>query len=263
MRITAIAICLLLISGCESIVDFPDVSQSHSYPVIEAMLTDQEEVQMVRVSHTVPLNDSASSKPTDNARVFVSSDTGDTVFYQYTSNGLYTSLPYRALPGRTYTLTVQTDSTVFQSSASLISMHGIDSLYCKNIPGQNNLIFNVYLNAGPVDASTTKYYQANIFRNDTILTRSTDIAIFNDKYLTSLKGIKLPYTYADNDKVLVEVLTLSEEMYAYYLALTTNLFSISFSNMGYKTNPPQMFNKPAFGYFQVSAVCKKQIVIHL
>lgn len=263
MRIINVIILLALVSGCESIVNFPEIPTPVRYPVIEAVLTNQNEAQKLRISYPTALNDSLNSLPVSNARVYVFSDSGDTFIYHYMSNGWYASDPFHAIPAKTYTLNIQIDSSSFMASGSLIPLNGIDSLYFKHLPNaETDSAYFVYANAGAVDPTITKYYQINIYRNDSLLTGGTNIAIFNDKFLNALNEIKLPFTYSRNDTVLLELFSLSKEMYSYYEALTINIFSLDFINIGYRTNPPQIFNKLALGYFQVSAVDRKKIIIH-
>lgn len=263
MRFLVIILFLGIIIGCESVVDFPAITNGVRYPVIEAVITNLNEAQKVRVSYTTALDDSLSSLPVSNAHVFVYSNVGDTVVYHYTEDGWYASDPFYAVAGKTYTLTVSIDSAIFNTPGSIIPMHGIDSLYAKHVPDSNkDSAYFVSFNAGGVDPDFTRYYQINIYKNDSLLTGGTNIAVFSDEFLTALNGINLPFTYLRKDTVVIELFSISKEMFDYYLSLTTNIFSLNYRSSGYQTNPPQMFGISALGYFQVSAVDKKQIIIH-
>ena len=55
--ILILLLCFLLIA-CEDLVRFPDQDSHPEIPVIEAVLTDYAEVQKVRVTYSVDLNDS-------------------------------------------------------------------------------------------------------------------------------------------------------------------------------------------------------------
>ncbi len=262
MKTINLIIFLTIMTGCESVVDFPNLPQAPEYPVIEGLLTDQDEVQKIRVSYTTALDDSVSSRPVNNATVYVFSDAGDTAVYHYTVNGWYASSPYHADPGKTYTLYVNTGNASYTAKGALISMNGIDSIYARRLPNvDKDSAYFTFINAGAVDPTVTRYYQINLYKNDSLLTGGTNIAVFNDKYLSALRAINLPYAFSKNDTVTLELYSLSKAMFSYYESLTINVFSLNFVNSGYRTNPPQMFSKFAAGYFQVSAVDKKQIVI--
>jgi hypothetical protein len=259
MRRIGIIFFIVLLAGCESIVNFPEINDAAQYPVIEALLTDKAEIQKVRVSYTARLDDTLNSIPVNNARVRIFSNTGDTFLYQNTGKGWYESKPFAASSGKVYTLKVEVDTISVQASGSLISMNGIDSLYIK--PSNNSTSYSLFANAGSADPASTRYYQLNISRNDTLLTGDSNIAVFNDQYLTSLHTLRLPYFYSLNDTVDIELFSISKPMYDYFLAISINIFNLNFINSGYQTNLPQMFGKSVLGYFQVSAVNRERIII--
>lgn len=261
MKIPALLVLIIICAGCESVVDFPEVSRASEYPVIEALLTNQDEVQKVRVSYSTALDDSVSSRPVTNAQVYVSSDVGDTTVYHYT-DGWYVSSPYHAIAGRIYTLTVNIGGVGYKAVGSLIPMNGMDTLYARRMPyvGRDSAYFT-YFNAGAVSPTVIRYYQIDVFRNDTLLTGGTNIAVFNDKYLSSLTGVNLPFPFSQNDTAVLKLYSISQAMFDYYQSLSVNIFSLSFVNGGYRGNPPLMFNRFAAGYFQVSAVDEKKLVI--
>ena len=262
MKLINLIVLFTIITGCESIVDFPKAPKANEYPVIEALLTNRDEVQKVRVSYTTSLEDSVSSRVVDNAMVFVCSDAGDTSVYHYTENGWYASAPYYANTGKIYTLNVNIGNVSYKATGSLISMNGIDSVYTRRLEvvGKDSAYF-AFINAGVVDPSVPRYYQIDAYKNDSLLTGGINIAVFYDKYLTSLIGINLPFAFSQKDTVDLQLYSLSQTMFNYYQSLSINIFSLSFVNSGYRSNPPAMFSPFALGYFQVSAVDRKQIII--
>jgi hypothetical protein len=254
---------ILLNTGCSSIIEFPETSVGVSYPVIEAILTDSSETQEVRVTLTTGVNDTVSCIPVTGAHVAVRSDDGDTVLYRYADNGWYVSQPFAAIHGKSYTLEVKIDTATYLATCHVIPMYGIDSLYYKYLPENENDTagYYVYFNAGPADPLIPAYYQVNIIKNGQLLNKGDEIAIFNDKYLKSIKEIDASYTFSQNDTVTIELLSLSQGMYDYYYSLFNNLFFLNMNSLGYKANPPQMFSNNALGYFQISAIDSKKIII--
>jgi len=251
-----------MLAGCQSVVEFPDVPATAKQAVIESILTNKSEVQKTRVSFTVPLNDTLTDLPVDHALVFISSNTGDTVFYNYTTDGWYESKPFAAEAGKLYTLNVTIDTTLYKASDSLIRMNGIDALHARLMPGSGkDSVYYVYFNVGPVDKTVQKYYLLNVYKNDSLITRGRKLAYFTDKYLSSYADINVPDSYAEKDTVKLELLSLSKNVFLYYNSLFYNILREDISSIGYQTNPPCMFNKPALGYFQVSEKDEKTIVI--
>lgn len=252
----------ILFNGCEAVADFPQSSISKPVPVIQAILTDQLEPQYVRFAYTASLNDTDSSSPVTNATIFVYTSNGDTMRYSHTGSGLYVSKPYQALPDIIYTLVVQNDTSSFHASEKLIPMHGLDTTKIQYLPQHANddSAYYLHLSLGAVVPGNAKFYQIKIIRNNVEITKEGSFAIITDKYDKSMDDLKLQYAFKLNDTVKIELYSISQKVYNFYDQLNRIVFS-SYSSIGYMENPPCLFNNYAMGYFQVSAVDKKIIVI--
>lgn len=253
---------LILITGCEEITDFPGMSESEVRPVVEAVLTSKPEVQQVRVSYSTSLNDSLSSTAFEDAVVKIYTDQGDTVIYEYAGDGLYKSKPFCALEGKKYTLEVIMGNLVTRSISEIVPVKNIDSLYYKIYQKtKKDTLFHVFINAGQVDPAQVKYYLVQLYKNDTLVTTGNQIWSFHDKYMMNLNDIELPENLRRGDTVDLELQTITKSMYDYYYLFSHNIFSEGLTDQNYRTNPPEMFDKNVLGYFQVSAVSRKRIVI--
>jgi hypothetical protein len=252
----------VLFTGCEKVVDFPNVMHHQPVPVIEAVFTNEMSVQKVKVSYSVSLDDSLSCLPVEDAIVRVISDEGDTLHFLHDSCGWYNSPLSAAKPGIVYTLEVEIKGTTYKSSGQVMEMNGIDSLYC-SYSEKTNLYdegYYVYMNAGPANKKTS-YYLINAFCNDTLKTTGSEIWIFNDDLVDDLNDIKLPMAFSKNDTVTIELYSLSKAMFDYHYKLAYEVLNLNLSNISYRTNPPQLFTPRALGYFQVSAVSRKEMII--
>lgn len=257
-----IALMTVLFTGCENLIGFPDIPNHQPVPVIEAILTNEPAVQKVKVSYSVPLSDSNSCRPVENALVRVISDDGDTLEYVYQSAGWYYSAVYAAKPAVRYTLEVFIDGTAYKSSGEVIEMNGIDSLYCRY--EQESAIWDagyyVYMNAGGV-MEDTRYYLINASCNDTLKTIGSEIWTFGDDLVKNINNIKLPLSFEENDSVTIELQSISKTIYDYYYKLAYEVLNLDLSNISYRTNLPQLFQPTALGYFQVSAVSRRSIIM--
>jgi hypothetical protein len=249
--------------SCEQIIDFPESTDSEALPVIEAVLIDRPEVQKVRVSYSATLSDSSAYHLVADAQVRVISGEGDTVTYSYDSDGWYFSPVYAAKAGVAYTLEVTTGEVTYRSSAPVIAMNGIDSLYSKYQEAWEGepAGYYVYINAGSANREDTHYYQINFTCNDTLKTVGSELWLFSDLYAERIDNLKLPVPLSENDSVTVELLSLSADMYNYYYKLIYEVLNLNLSNISYRTNLPFLFEPAALGYFQVSSVSRKTIVI--
>lgn len=83
--------------------------------VIEGIITDQEEVQEIKISRSYRLEDNEPA-PVNNASVSVSSSEGDTFTFELDTAGIYLSqLPFSTKPGVEYSLEVNTANGSYQS----------------------------------------------------------------------------------------------------------------------------------------------------
>ena len=253
---------MLLFYACQSIIDFPDVPEVKPVTIIEGILTDRAEVCQIRVSRSVSLGDSISSIPVPDAEVFVYSD-NDTFYYTYKNNGRYESEPFGAEVNRTYHLEVRIDSSCYKSTGTVLPLNGIDSIYTGYFPKYqgDDSAYMVYINAGDINFEKTGYYLVNAFRNGKCISTGSDLWVFDDKHLNDLNSINIPYTFRKNDTVTVELNSISKEMYDYYYVLVDQFFVLNYQNIWYKTNPPLMFDGSAMGYFQVSSVSSKTVIV--
>lgn len=263
MRHSIGALLIVFLAGCEEIVDFPAESEYRKMPVIEAQLTNQFEPQRVRVSYTSTLADSLSCIAEADAHVLIYSDKGDTAFFTYESNGWYTSPLFAAEAGKLYTLEVKTANMVTKARSELIPEKTIDSLYYKRSYKEksNDTIFHVFLNAGEADSMRVRYYNLQAYVNGHEVTRGDEIWIFDDKYLYNLENIELPVQIRRRDTVDIELHTITKPMYEYLTGYANLLFSDQMINQNYRVNPPMMFDKQVMGYFKVSAISRKRIIV--
>lgn len=112
-----IVICLGLLSSLSSCVDEIELASENfeSILVIEGIITDQEEVQEIKISRSYRLEDNEPA-PVNNASVSVSSSEGDTFTFELDTAGVYLSqLPFSTKPGVEYTLEVNTANGSYQS----------------------------------------------------------------------------------------------------------------------------------------------------
>ncbi|MBN1145464.1 MAG: DUF4249 domain-containing protein [Bacteroidales bacterium] len=256
------ALLTVLFTGCENLIGFPDIPNHTPVPVIEAVLTNEPVVQRVKVSYSVSLSDTNSCRPLEDALVRVISNDGDTLEYFHQSKGWYHSAVFAAAPGIIYRLEVVIGGETYSSTGEVIEMNGIDSLHCRydEESAFGDAGYYVYMNAGRV-MDDTRYYIIDASRNDTLKTNGSEIWIFSDNLVESINNIKLPLSFTENDSVTIELYSISKTMYDYYYKLAYEVLNLNLSNISYRTNLPQLFHPAALGYFQVSAVSRKAIVI--
>jgi hypothetical protein len=110
----------------------PDLRKFESRLVVDALLTDEDASNYVRLSQTVETLDD-EALPVSGATVTITDDLGNTtnLVERYPGDYRTDSLLFRGTVGRTYTLNVETtDGDIYESEPCIMyPVPGIDSLY--------------------------------------------------------------------------------------------------------------------------------------
>ena len=254
---------VVFITACEDFVSFPDQNSGVYYPVIEALLTDQPEVQSVRVTWSRDVEDTIAGLAIDNSVVKVISSDGDTVFFEYVNDGWYDSPVFGARSGITYSLEVTIGTETYRSSGTMDVLQDFDSVYYKynRNPNDSDSAYYIYFDYLKPDPAQTKYYMLDLDSNGVRITQGSRLLIYEDKYMDYIRGIFVPIPLSLNDTAVLVAYSLSREMFDYYYKLGYQVFEMDLGTISYQSNLPQMFFPKAYGYFQVSAVRKRTVII--
>jgi hypothetical protein len=110
----------------------PDLRKFESRLVVDALVTDEDASNYVRLSHTVETPDEEAI-PESGATVIISDDLGNTttLVERYPGDYRTDSLVFRGTVGRTYTLSIETtDGDIYESEPCIMyPVPEIDSLY--------------------------------------------------------------------------------------------------------------------------------------
>jgi hypothetical protein len=112
----------------------PNIGKFESLLVVDALLTDENASNYVKISKTVATADQ-EPEMVKGAQVTVTDDSGATAYFTEKSDGVYKSdsLIFRGETGRTYTLHIKTaDGSEYKSDACMLNpVQDIDTVYYK------------------------------------------------------------------------------------------------------------------------------------
>lgn len=263
-----------MLAACEKTVML-DITQDQPRVIIEALVTDQPGDQYVKVTRSSGFYDTGASPRIENAAVTVSDDAGNQYIFVHNPGGDADSAGYyrpadgfTGVIGRTYHLAVQVDEILYEADDLLTPVTPIDSLSSRinederDDPEKTGKYYEVLMYAKEPRA-TTDYYLFKFYRNDSLTVNAdTDIYFADDELLgENIDGVPSPVYYGIGDLARVEMYSLSREGYVFYSDLQTLL-----------TNDGGLFGQPpsnsrtnlsngALGFFQASAVVRKEIQI--
>lgn len=112
----------LLITGCEEEIEWNIKKDNTDKMVVDGILTNENKIQTISITHTIQeLN--APKRPYSGLMVSVTDNIRDYPFKEDTNNpGSYLSEPFRAVAGRVYELTIQTDSVTYNAKARAVAV---------------------------------------------------------------------------------------------------------------------------------------------
>lgn len=264
----SLLILLLALFACEETIVL-DLDQAPTKVVIEGLLTNRAEDQFVQVTRTVDFYSTALPEKVTNAIVKVTTSDGVEIPYKQFSPGFY--IPQNAFSGvvgKRYKLTVVVDGITYTSEDELLRVAPVDSVGYRPVEeptkdqiasGKNNELLLYFQE--PKD--TDDFYMFKFFRNDSLTYNDlNDIYIVSDEVLAeSILGFPSPVTYAEGDTARMEMMSITRNGYLYYSDLTNLLFSDGGLFGPVPANPRTNLSNGALGFFQVSAITTKELIL--
>ena len=121
--ITGILIFYCLLVSCYKPYD-ANIDAKEKILVVEGMITNEPASYNIRLSYAMPFYSGDASEPVRSANVYVSDDLGNNFPFPESAGGYYKSDPlqFTGIPGRTYTLNIETaDGEIYGSDSQRLS----------------------------------------------------------------------------------------------------------------------------------------------
>ena len=283
---------LLVLSSCEEIVNLPSPVSDH-YIVVEANLTNQNTPQQISLSRSQDYFDQSNTPMLGGAQVTVSDSLGHQFIFseKVALSGIYVWEPTALQPtigkiGTTFTLNVKWQNEVITAKAKMNRVPPIDSILYQydeafgrqSADGNPKNGYDAQFYArdfrGAGDCYRVKTYRNGVLFNDPINLTIIYDAGFQKGAMTDglmfilpIRRSISPSLYLENDKIRVELWSISEDQFNFYsqarLELNNaGLFSRPAANIPTNiknTNPSSKLQ--GTGWFGVSAVSSFETVV--
>jgi hypothetical protein len=258
------SIALLALSACEDVIDV-DLDQGATLLVVDAWITNEADTACkVRLSTTAPYFNNQPAPVVSGAVVEVSDNEGNREILTEASPGFYISKTLQGKVGNQYTLKVLSGEDEYRAETQIKPAPQIDSLryeFLEETVNQDEGVYIYYY--GPELPTEGDFYRFKIYQNDKLLNKPNNLIFSSDEFVNGNYIGNVEMNSSDplkiNDKVKVELLSLTEDAYYFYLEL-----ALQVNNGGIFANPPANVrtnvrnisnpNKKAVGYFGGSAV---------
>jgi hypothetical protein len=282
----------LALTSCEEIVNLPSPVSDH-YLVVEANLTNQNTAQQIILSRSQDYFDQSAAPKLGGAQVTVS----DTLGHQFNfvekvaQSGIYVWEPTAQQPtigkvGTTFTLNVKWQNETLTSRATLNRVPPIDSILYQydeafgrqsaNNNPKNGYDAQFYARdfRGAGDCYRVKTYRNGVLFNDPINLTLVYDAGFQKGAMTDglmfilpIRRSISPRLYVENDKIRVELWSISEDEFNFYSQARLELNNAGLFSRPAANIPTNIKNmNPASklqgtGWFGVSAVSSFETVV--
>lgn len=284
MNILIILTFVLIWSSCEEKINWK-VKESSRRLVVEAGLTDELKYHEVKLSISSSYFDSSLPETVSRAEVSITDGERTIEFEESPANsGIYKTIEkVKGEIGKTYTLSIDLEKEIadvrnYTATAKMNRALPVDSIVPIFFPN-SNWSENADDDDDADDSQTKKYilylavygqepnpvgdyYYANLFRNDSLMTKSIfDVVLLHDEMGGfNGKNVFPIYIYTDTfveamDTIAVELHSTSETYidYIYNMDEVTD-GADAFGMSGPPANVKGNISDKAFGFFSVSAV---------
>ncbi len=234
--------------------------------VIEGNITNTVGAQYVKVSYSIPADETSAPPPVSNAIVtVVDGENKSYAFYESEVAGTYKLNELKTTPGETYTLKVQVNGKTYTASSTMPKINvAVDTMEIVR-----------------VDAGKTSYRAMNTFFKDpgdsnnqyrfvmtvndvkikTIFVMNNDL--IRGKYAYD---VLLPYDaiLKIGDDVVVDMQCIDKQNYNYWYSLSQQQSSTisALDNSSKSVNPISNFDNNALGYFSAHTSNLKKYKIY-
>lgn len=258
-RIFLIIIAIFTLTSCEKVIDLK-LKDAESKFVVEGNITNKSGPYYVKLSRSVPFDESSIYPAITDAEVTIEDSEGTIDQLTHIGDGVYETHTIEGVPGRTYYLKIVAEGQTYTASTTMPLPVALDSISVTTISfGSKKTILLIPGYTDPEAAGNN--YKFNVFINGV---RDKSYLVWNDAYENGevnerpLRGTDLDIESGDEATIEMECINAFD--YTYYFTL---------SQMGFKgpgggttpTNPQTNVSNGAVGLFSAHTVSKKTIIV--
>jgi len=247
--------------SCQTVTNV-DLNSASPKLIVDASINDQPGPYRIMLSQTVNFTQNNLFPPVSGAQIVINDHAGIPDTLKEIIPGTYQTTRLLGVPGRTYTLTVNSNNTSYSAISTMPNPVAIDTVFTKNALGSKNKNISIrFKDPGGI---------ANYYR--VMETITNIIPIHKDVILPTLgtvttdrlsDGKEITYTAAfdqpellSGDSVLVALECIDKNVFNYFRTARQNgTMSTTVSN------PVTNLTNGALGYFSAYAVRYKKIVV--
>lgn len=277
-KILSLFFAVLLSWSCQEIIDL-ELNEGDPKIVIEGKIVNDNAIQKIRVSESLNYYDTGRMSPVLNADISLLDENDNLIssFIYNPQDSSYQTYDSLSLDiGSEYKIQIAINNELLEAKGRILENPTLDSIYYlsdKEMEALGQPVFGegyfLFVN-GRLNNEGVEYFKLDVTVNDTL--RNSRGALSNS-VLTSeffgkeFRALPVPGSFEEEDTVDLELYTLNEDVYQYYVEFINLLFNDGGvfspppvnpdSNIKNITNPE---NKP-LGFIQFSSVQRRSLII--
>ncbi len=207
-----------IFSSCEEVIE-TDLSKADPVIVIEGSISDQSEVQTIKVSKTIAFDQPNSFNGVKGAKVTVYSSNNQTLSFNATSDGIYRSQRFRGVPGVNYILEVAVGGKTYRASSVMPAAVKPDSITFKRLSifGNSRVYPSIYFKDPPRIQNQYRYI---VKINGVLTAEQVNEDRFSDGNATSDLITFDGDGVQSGDKTEIEIQCIDRNVFKYYFAIS-------------------------------------------
>lgn len=261
-------IALLLVafaglSACEKEIEI-DLNSEDPQLVIEGWVTNQSGPYEISISKSTNYFENEAIPYVSNALVYIQDDMGGADTLTEISPGKYQTTSLQGQIGHTYTMTAIVEGETYTASSYLPRINDIDTTIFQYRPEQIGILEPGYYATAFAQEpqGIGEFYRFRFTRNDSLYNGPFDYFLGDDRLVDGqLAAFQMPYTLELGDTIIVEVQSLTNEAYDFYLTLFQEVTSAGNPFGAPPANLKGNISNNCLGFFGAAGVARDTAVV--
>jgi len=252
------------LTSCEKVITL-DLNEAEKKYVIEAIITDQPSTAKVLITQTKNFDEDNTFPGISGATVTIKENGGATTTLTETSQGVYQDAGLVAVSGKTYSLSVTINGSVFTASCLMPQKVNLDTIYVTDelLFTDTRKIVNVEFKEPSGRGNNYRFIQyVNNHKEDEIMIQNddyTDGRNVNAKLFFFAEDDDSTNLINSGDTVKIDMLCIDQPVYKYWFSLWRS--SLGGNQQATPSNPVSNIQGGALGYFSAQTLQTKEMVV--
>ena len=250
---------MILFTSCEKVIEL-DLENTEPTLVIEGNITNQPGPYYVKLTKTLPFEQTGIYPGVENAQVIISDNSGISDTLKYIENGIYATSKLEGKEGSTYNLVVKSEGKTYEAKSTMPQNVPFEAIRINKFTfaGEDqNVVIPIYKDPTSLGNNYNFILTVNDTLDNTYLVwnDNTNNGVENQRPLRSNNG-----NLQSGDQVVIEMQSVDMSAYQFYFTLS----QIASGGPGGGTtpsNPPNNISGGALGLFSAHTTQPRQIVI--